>query len=127
MISPVPTFRHSVVRGLTRSRTRRIARRAVGSADVEPMEITAGTLHLRPWSLSDADAEVAALALRDPEIRRWAIGPLDRSDEPDERAWLAQRADGWADGSSVSFAVADATTGEVLGHIRVRIAAGSGE
>ncbi|WP_433258987.1 GNAT family N-acetyltransferase [Streptosporangium sp. CA-135522] len=80
------------------------------------MEITAGRLHLRPWR--PTDAEVVARALRDPEIRRWATGTPD---DPDEKAWIADRADGWADGSSSSFAVADATTGDVLGHVRVRI------
>ncbi|GLK13351.1 GNAT family N-acetyltransferase [Streptosporangium carneum] len=88
------------------------------------MEITAGTLHLRPWSLTEADALVAALALRDPEIRRWATGSLEKADE---RAWLAQRVADWADGSSPSFAVADATSGEALGHVRVRVAGERGE
>ncbi|GHH63900.1 hypothetical protein GCM10017673_05510 [Streptosporangium violaceochromogenes] len=89
---------------------------------MELMEITAGALHLRPWR--PGDAEVVASALRDPEILRGAVGPVT---EPDERAWLARRIDGWADGSSASFAVADATSGGVLGHIRVRIAGGAGE
>ncbi|MFF5207367.1 GNAT family N-acetyltransferase [Streptosporangium sp. NPDC000396] len=88
------------------------------------MEITAGTLHLRPWRLSDAD--VVARALRDPEIRRWA--PPGAPAEPDEKEWIADRVEGWADGSSPSFAIADATTGEVLGNIRVRtVADGVGE
>ncbi|MGV9775489.1 GNAT family N-acetyltransferase [Streptosporangium sp. NPDC003464] len=80
------------------------------------MEITAGTLHLRPWR--PADAEVVTAALRDPEIRRWAAAAPA---EPDGRAWIADRTAGWADGSSGSFAIADATTGEVLGHTRVKI------
>lgn len=89
---------------------------------MELMEITAGALHLRPWRPDDAG--VVASALRDPEILREAVGPVT---EPGEQAWLARRIDGWADGSSPSFAVADATSGEVLGHIRVRIADGAGE
>ncbi|GAT66625.1 N-acetyltransferase GCN5 [Planomonospora sphaerica] len=79
------------------------------------MEITAGTLHLRPWRAEDAG--VVGAALRDPEIRRWATASPEI---PDEQAWLADRIEGWADGSSASFAVADSTTGGVLGHIRVR-------
>ncbi|MFJ2030064.1 GNAT family N-acetyltransferase [Streptosporangium sp. NPDC087985] len=82
---------------------------------MEPMEITAGRLHLRPWC--PADAEVVAEALRDPEIRRWA--PRTPK-EPDEKTWIADRIAGWADGSSASFAITDATTGKVLGHIRLR-------
>ncbi len=91
---------------------------------MEPMEITAGTLHLRPWSLTAADAEVVQAALADPEISRWGVGPPG---EPDAGAWLAQRVSGWADGSSAAFAVADATSGEVLGYIRLRIADRRGE
>ncbi|WP_326826860.1 GNAT family N-acetyltransferase [Streptosporangium sp. NBC_01756] len=79
------------------------------------MEITAGKLHLRPWR--PADAEAVAQALRDPEIRRWATRTPE---EPDERTWIADRAAGWADGSSASFAITDTTGGEVLGHVRVR-------
>ncbi|WP_230884434.1 GNAT family N-acetyltransferase [Planomonospora sp. ID82291] len=79
------------------------------------MEITAGMLHLRPWRLDDAD--VVDRALRDPGIRRWATAARGA---PDARTWLADRIEGWADGSAASFAVADSTTGEVLGHIRVR-------
>ncbi|MEV8632743.1 GNAT family N-acetyltransferase [Streptosporangium sp. NPDC051023] len=88
------------------------------------MEITAGTLHLRPWNLTETDARAAALALRDPEVRRWSTALPAGADE---RAWLAQRVQDWTDGSSASFAIADATTGEVLGHIRVRILGGRGE
>jgi RimJ/RimL family protein N-acetyltransferase len=87
------------------------------------MEITAGTLHLRPWRPDDA--EVVGRALRDPDIRRWATASPG---VPDEDAWLADRIGDWAGGSSASFAIADSTAGEVLGHIRVRIRGdGTGE
>ncbi|MBB4916713.1 RimJ/RimL family protein N-acetyltransferase [Streptosporangium saharense] len=89
---------------------------------MEPMEITAGALHLRPWNLSEADAAAAALALGDLRIRRWATGLPDGADE---RVWLAQRALGWSEGSEASFAVTGATGGEVLGHIRVRVGTGA--
>ncbi|MER5424862.1 GNAT family N-acetyltransferase [Streptosporangium roseum] len=90
---------------------------------MEPMEIAAGRLHLRPWR--PADTEVVAEALNDPEIRRWAPAPMADSDE---KAWIADRIAGWADESSFAFAIADATTGQVLGHIRVKsVVEGAGE
>ena len=48
------------------SRTRRVP----GHDDaVEPTEITAGRLHLRPWQAADADALQDALS--DPAVVRW--------------------------------------------------------
>ncbi|MFF0308556.1 GNAT family N-acetyltransferase [Streptosporangium sp. NPDC004379] len=81
---------------------------------MEPAEITIGALRLRPWRPGDAGA--VAKALSDPEIRRWT---RTRADDPGR--WIAERAAGWADGSSASFAITDVTTGEVLGHVRLRV------
>ncbi|MFD8565039.1 GNAT family N-acetyltransferase [Streptosporangium canum] len=90
---------------------------------MEPMEIAAGRLQLRPWH--PADVEVAAEALNDPEIRRWAPTPMTA---PDGKAWIAGQIAGWADDSSFAFAITDATTGQVLGHIRVKsVVDGAGE
>ncbi|MEU0933061.1 GNAT family N-acetyltransferase [Embleya sp. NPDC005971] len=78
---------------------------------MEPVEIAAGRFQLRPWNEHDVD--VVRTALADPEITRWMAVPTDG----DPSAWLATRARRWADGEGPSFAVMDAVTGEVLGHV----------
>jgi RimJ/RimL family protein N-acetyltransferase len=88
---------------------------------VPEIEITAGTLHLRPWQLTDV-TDVAAV-IDDPDLARW--NPLDRGApvpgaDPHDRALAFVRDAGdWSDGSHASFAVLDATTAELLGSISV--------
>jgi RimJ/RimL family protein N-acetyltransferase len=79
---------------------------------MEPTEITAGTLHLRPFQPWDA-AEVLA-ACQDPEIPRWTHVPSPYTAEH-ARAWVEEVSpQGWADGTTASFAVLDATTAQLL-------------
>jgi RimJ/RimL family protein N-acetyltransferase len=79
-----------------------------------------GDVALRPWRLDDAAAVRAALD-GDEAITSW----LDQIPQPylqdDARAYLARAVAGWADGSSASFAVVDAGTGELLGSLGIRI------
>jgi RimJ/RimL family protein N-acetyltransferase len=78
---------------------------------VDPVEITAGRLHLRPWQAGDADA--LSVALRDPALARWTGLPSRPALE-----WVTQTYPGrWADGTGASFAVLDATTADVLGGV----------
>lgn len=78
---------------------------------METTEITAGRLHLRPWVAYDADAVLAAW--QDPLIHRFtSIGP---STMADVRAFVEERSpQRWEAGTAASFAVLDATTGELL-------------
>ncbi|MEU1885830.1 GNAT family N-acetyltransferase [Micromonospora rifamycinica] len=81
---------------------------------MEPVEITAPGLLLRPWRATDASALLTAL--RDPEIVRWngqGVTDLAQAD-----AWIVRRAD-WSDGSHVSLAVADDTDSTLLGSVSV--------
>lgn len=82
---------------------------------MEPTEITAGRLHLRPWQALDEDAVFAAC--QDPEIQRWTTVPVPYSQE-DARAFVTERSpQGWQAGTAASFAVLDASSGELLASI----------
>ena len=81
---------------------------------VQPLDITAGRLHLRPWQSGDED-ELAAL-LDDPDVARWTPHP-----SPYTRAHAAERiagdADCWEQGLRAELGVRDATTGALLGSV----------
>lgn len=78
---------------------------------LDPVEIVAGRLQLRPPSLRDAE-DVLAMAA-DPDIVRW--GPLAGVATLDHaRAWCEKWAD-WNGGASAQFGVYDATEGRLLG------------
>ncbi|MCW2501628.1 MAG: family N-acetyltransferase [Frankiales bacterium] len=82
---------------------------------MEPVEISAGRLHLRPWSPYDEDAVLAAC--QDAEIQRWTTVPSPYTREH-AHAWVTTVAPaGWADGTRASWAVLDATTGALLGYV----------
>ncbi len=81
---------------------------------MEPVEIAAGRFQLRPWNKHDLD--VIETALTDPEIGRWTQAGSEGGPE----SWLARREQRWASGWGPSFAVMDAVTGEVFGHIALK-------
>ena len=87
---------------------------------LEPVHLSAGRLYLRPLQASDEPA--VAVALRDPEIANWNTGvAILRAPEIARAAiWLRIREEGWASGRAAHFAVADATTGELLGTVGIR-------
>jgi RimJ/RimL family protein N-acetyltransferase len=80
---------------------------------IEPVEIAAGRLQLRPPTEQDA-ADALAMLL-DPDIAQWNPGP-EQLDLESVRAWCRRGAD-WSDGSHATFAVLDATTGRLLGNV----------
>jgi RimJ/RimL family protein N-acetyltransferase len=85
---------------------------AMPTPALEPVEITAGALHLRPWQAADADAVFAVC--QDPEIQRWTRVPVPyrREDAAGFVGPLTQLA--WATGTGAHLAVVDATTGGLL-------------
>ncbi|GAC1442024.1 MAG: hypothetical protein NVS3B26_03630 [Mycobacteriales bacterium] len=85
---------------------------------MEPVEITAGRLHLRPWRASDADAVLAACS--DPQTQRWTSVPVPYTLEHASSFVEEAGPRGWATGTDCGFAVCDATSGEVLGSIALR-------
>lgn len=80
---------------------------------IEPAEIAAGRLQLRPPSV--VEAEDALLMLTDPDVALWNPGP-DHLDLDEARTWCARGGD-WTDGSHATFSVLDATSGRLLGNV----------
>jgi RimJ/RimL family protein N-acetyltransferase len=85
---------------------------------LEPVEITAGSLHLRPWQSRDAD-DVFAVC-QDPDIQRWTMVPSPYT-RADAVAFVEQVAPvGWATGTAAQLAVVDATTGGLLASVSLQ-------
>ena len=85
---------------------------------MEPTEITAGRLHLRPWQAGDEP--VALAAGNDPEIARWTSVPVPYTEDAARTYTHQTRAEGWDNGTSLSWAVCDSTTGAVLADVALR-------
>ena len=79
---------------------------------MDPVELDAGALRLRPWRADDADDVVAAM--QDPVMQLW--NGLPASTRPDALAFLRRRGD-WSTGDHASWAVTDAATGTLLGAV----------
>jgi RimJ/RimL family protein N-acetyltransferase len=81
---------------------------------IEPVELSAGPLRLRPWREDDVDAYWAAL--QGPDLRLWNGSGVRWHEEV--AAMLARRRDR-STGDHASWAVVDAATGELLGSVSV--------
>lgn len=79
---------------------------------MEPVEITAGRLHLRPWTPYDEEALLALFS--DPETVRWSSTPDPFTREEARRRLTEMFPQQWADGTGTPFAVVDAVSAEVL-------------
>ena len=86
---------------------------------MDPVEIAAGRLHLRPFAASDAEAVFRAC--QDPGIQRWTRvpSPYTREDAVTFVERISPQA--WQNGTGAPFAVLDAATGELLASVGVRI------
>jgi RimJ/RimL family protein N-acetyltransferase len=80
---------------------------------MDPIELDAGSVRLRPWRDDDVDAVWAAQS--DPQIRLWAGG--DGIASRDDAMALLRRLTGQE--NQVSWAVVDAGTGALLGSLSV--------
>jgi RimJ/RimL family protein N-acetyltransferase len=89
----------------------------VMSAHVEPVEIVAGRLQLRPFLPRDADAVYAAC--QDAEIQRWTTVPVPYEPHHASRYVTDNSVEGWSAGTGDSYAVTDATTGDLLGSVGI--------
>jgi len=84
---------------------------------VQPVEVPAGRLLLRPFRPSDAPAVLAAC--QDAAIQRWTTAPSPYS-EGDAVAFLTEIAPAeWAADTDTPFAISGAATGRLLGSIGV--------
>ena len=80
--------------------------------EMDPVEITAGQLHLRPPVLGDWPAIHAAC--QDADIQRWTSVPAPYT-EADAQAFVTDYVpEGWRSGRRATFAVCDATSGDLL-------------
>ncbi|AIR98977.1 GNAT family N-acetyltransferase [Streptomyces glaucescens] len=85
-------------------------------------ELHGDGLSLGPWDPeSDAHAEAWLRGHTDPEFLRWNTPLVPVTDRDSARASLRSKARQAAEGSAVSFRVADADTGTILGHIGVHL------
>jgi RimJ/RimL family protein N-acetyltransferase len=92
---------------------------------MEPVEISAGSLHLRPFTESDADRAFAIC--QDPEIQRWTQVPSPYT-AADAYEFVSRVVPiGWTTGTEAIFAVCDSTTGEVLASIGLHLDRGGDE
>ena len=80
---------------------------------MQPTDITCGSVVLQPWAERDIDALVAGR--NDPEVVRWTGSPHPYTREHAERYVLEDTPRWWEEGSAATWAIHDATTGEVLG------------
>lgn len=82
---------------------------------IEPVEIAAGRLQLRPPAPGEAEDTLALL--RDPEVLQWnpVRGAVDLAVA---RAWIMHSAD-WSGGDHATFSALDAVSGRLLGHVSV--------
>lgn len=80
---------------------------------IEPVELTTGSLRLRPPSVREAAD--ALLMLKDPLTALWNPAPRVR-DEVDAALWCERGAD-WSPGDHATFSVLDAETGRLVGNV----------
>lgn len=94
------------------------------TARVEPTEITAGMLHLRPWQ--PGDEEYLLDQYGDPVTQRWTSRPVPYL--PGHAAEDVRRVapQGWADGDSLSWAVCESTTGRPVAEVTLRAGSDDG-
>jgi RimJ/RimL family protein N-acetyltransferase len=77
-----------------------------------------GVVTLRPWNDGDVDAVYAAC--QDAEIAYWLPMIPVRYTRSDAHEYVRKTKQSWRDGTDASFAITDASTGEVVGSIGMR-------
>ncbi|MFB8245459.1 GNAT family N-acetyltransferase [Streptomyces sp. NPDC001046] len=83
-------------------------------------ELNGHGLQLRPWNPGlGSDVDTWLRGLRDPEFRRWNTPLRPVTDRRSARESLLAREHSATEGTSLSFRIADARSGTVLGHIGV--------
>lgn len=104
------------------------------SARVDPVEIIAGRLHLRPWE--ERDVDVVLRAGTDPGVQRWTQVPVPYTRAHAEDVVGRDVPEQWTAEGELVWAVCEATTGAPLASVGlhpprpeplgVRLAGGSG-
>ncbi|ALG13658.1 GNAT family N-acetyltransferase [Kibdelosporangium phytohabitans] len=88
---------------------------------MEPIEINAGGFYLRALRADDLldDRPAILCAFSDAEMRRW-VADYRIADLADAGDYVRRRAREWDTGTRCSWAVAEPTTGELLGEVDLR-------
>ena len=84
---------------------------------MEPVEITAGRLHLRPFGPQDVPA--VTRACQDPDIQNFTQVPSPYHAEEARRYVEVHCPSGWATGRRASFAVVDSVSGDLLASVEL--------
>ncbi|QYN40844.1 GNAT family N-acetyltransferase [Pseudonocardia sp. DSM 110487] len=86
---------------------------------MDPVEINAGLWYLRALRCDDRvdDRQAVVASSLDPEIARWRHRPP--ADPADAEAYIRRRAAEWQRDERYSWAVCEATTGEMLGEVEL--------
>ncbi|GGL93589.1 acetyltransferase [Streptomyces fumigatiscleroticus] len=92
-----------------------LARGCLAGTEQPSLEVEGGLL-LRPWQAEDAVHVVEAF--QDPAIQRWHLRRADSEEEA--RRWITQWRQGWREGTSVHWAVAERDGGRVLGRVSLQ-------
>lgn len=82
---------------------------------MEPTEITAGRIHLRPYTESDIDAVYTCC--QDSDIQRWTTVPVPYERAHAEGYVEANSAAGWRADTGASFAVVDSVSNALLASV----------
>jgi RimJ/RimL family protein N-acetyltransferase len=88
---------------------------------VEPIEINAGEYYLRALRADDLidDRPAIVEAFADPETRKW-VGDYQIDTVADAGAYVRRRDSEWKRGVRCSWAVAELTTGRLMGEVDLR-------
>ena len=88
---------------------------------MEPVEINLGLYYLRALRADDHidDRQAVVENFTDPDTRQWLPG-YEINDLADAGRYIARRAGEWAKDIRYSWAVADPTTGELLGEVGLK-------
>jgi RimJ/RimL family protein N-acetyltransferase len=88
---------------------------------VEPIEINTGRYYLRALRADDRldDRPAIVEAFADDQMRTW-VPDYRIGTRADADAYIARRAHEWADGLRCSWAIAEPTTGALLGEVGLR-------
>lgn len=82
---------------------------------MQPVEITAGRLHLRQFGVQDVPA--VTRACQDPDIQHFTGVPSPYEEEDARRYVEVYCPSGWASGRWATFAVVDSTSAELLASV----------
>src|ERR1700754_4379247 len=83
------------------------------------VELTDGKILLRPWRVDDEEALCEAITESLAELAPWMPWCHEGYQRESTRTFLAAREEAWRNDIDYSFAIMDASTGELLGSLGI--------